>query len=151
MCSTSLLVFQHMATHTLPIRYEQKLAFPESLHQEKEKTNTKSIGYMGKLYNRSVQARSVHIWSTSNSHVWEGSTHVALFERVESKAFCLINSFPLINCLQPLSLRRNVASIAIFYRYSHANCSNDLANCMPLFSPLASLQLPACLCISNFL
>ena len=37
------------------------------------------------------------------SHVWEGSTHTALLNRVESKAFRLINSSPLSDCLQPLS------------------------------------------------
>ena len=56
------------------------------------------------------------------SHVWGGFTHPALLNRVESKTFRLINSFPLTDCLQPLVL---------FYRYFHANCSSDLANCMP--------------------
>jgi len=65
------------------------------------------------------------------SHVWGGSTHTALLDRVESKAFRLINSPPLTNCVLPLKLRRNVASLSIFYRYFHANCSSELANCMP--------------------
>ena len=66
------------------------------------------------------------------SHVWGGSIHTALLNRVKSKAFRLIKSSPLIDCLQPLSHRRSVASLAIFYCYFHANCSSDLANCMPL-------------------
>merc|ERR1711980_84880 len=65
------------------------------------------------------------------SHVWGGSTHTALLDRVESKAFRLINSPPLTNCVLPLKLRRNVASLSVLYRYSHANCSSELANCMP--------------------
>ncbi|ORD92879.1 hypothetical protein ECANGB1_2401, partial [Enterospora canceri] len=65
------------------------------------------------------------------SHVWGGSTHTALLNRVESKAFCLINSPPLTDCLDSLSHRRNVASLSIFYRYFHADCSSELANCMP--------------------
>ena len=44
------------------------------------------------------------------SHVWGGSTHTALLNRVESKAFRLINSTPLTDCLQSLKHRRNVAS-----------------------------------------
>ncbi len=48
-------------------------------------------------------------------------------------------------CLQPLSYRCNVASLAIFYRYFHANCSSDLANCMP---PL--LPRPRCTRLSSF-
>merc|ERR1712035_79188 len=64
-------------------------------------------------------------------HVWGGSTHTVLLDRVESKAFRLINSPPLTDCLQPLLFRRNVANLSIFYRYFHANCSSELANCMP--------------------
>merc|ERR1711980_11675 len=65
------------------------------------------------------------------SHVWGGSTHTALLDRVESKALRLINSPPLTSCVLPLKLRRNVASLSISYRYFHANCSSELANCMP--------------------
>ena len=69
------------------------------------------------------------------SHVWEGSTHAALLNRVESKAFHLINSPPLTDCLDFLSHRRNVASLSLFYRYFHADCSSELANYMPPFLP----------------
>ena len=64
-------------------------------------------------------------------HVWGGSTHTQLLRRVESKAFRLINSPPLTDSLQPLNLRRDVASLAIFYRFFNANCSSELADCMP--------------------
>ena len=69
------------------------------------------------------------------SHVWGGSTHTALLNRVESKAFRLNNSSPLTDCLQPLSHRLNVVSLAIFYCYFHANRSSDLANCVPPLLP----------------
>ena len=39
-----------------------------------------------------------------------------------------------------LSHRRNVASFSIFYRYFHADCSSELANCMPPSHPAASLH-----------
>ncbi|MPC32023.1 hypothetical protein E2C01_025326 [Portunus trituberculatus] len=68
------------------------------------------------------------------SDVWGGSTHTALLNKVESKAFRLINSSPLTDCLDSLSHRRNVASLSVFYRCFHAVCSSELANCMP--SPL---------------
>ena len=89
------------------------------------------------------------------SHVWGGSTHIALLNRVEAKAFRLINSSPLTDCLQPLSHRRNVASLALFYRYFHANCSSDLANCVPPLLPrpyctrLASSSQPYSVHLSN--
>ncbi|MPC60497.1 hypothetical protein E2C01_054543 [Portunus trituberculatus] len=57
-------------------------------------------------------------------------------DRVESKAFRLIN-FP------PLFHRRNVV-LANFYSYFHANCSTDLANCMPLL-----LLRPLCTRLSS--
>ena len=63
-----------------------------------------------------------------------GSIHTTLLNRVESKAFHLINS-PLNDCLDSLSHRRNVASLSIFYHYFHADCSSELANCMPSFLP----------------
>ena len=59
----------------------------------------------------------------------------ALLNRVESKAFCLISSSPLTDCLQRLSHCRSVASVALFYCYFHANCSSDLANCVPPLLP----------------
>ena len=66
------------------------------------------------------------------SHVWEVWTHTALLNRVESKAFCLINSPPPTECLDSLSHRRNVASLSLFYCCFHADCSSELANRMPL-------------------
>ena len=71
------------------------------------------------------------------SHVCGDSTHTALLNRVESKAFRLINSPTLIDCIDSLTHRRNVASLSIFYRYFHADCSSELANCMPLPVPWA--------------
>ena len=43
----------------------------------------------------------------------------------------IINSPPLTDCLDSLSQRHNVASLSIFYRYFHVDCSSELANCMP--------------------
>ena len=79
------------------------------------------------------------------SQVWGGSTHTALLNRVESKAFRLINSPPLTDCLQSLKHRRSVASLSIFYRYFHGYCSSELANCMP-----PPLLRPRCTRLSTF-
>ena len=65
------------------------------------------------------------------SHVWRCSTHIARLNKVEFKAFRLINSPPLTDCLDSLSQRRNITSLALFYRYFHAECSSELANCLP--------------------
>ncbi len=69
-------------------------------------------------------------------HVWGGSTHMSLLDRVESKAFRLIRSLPRTSyLLVPLNSRRDVASLSISCRYFHANCSSVLANCMPPLLP----------------
>ena len=65
-----------------------------------------------------------------SSHVWGGSPATRLLDRVESKAIRLINSPPLTDSLQPLSLRRNVASLSVYYRYYTGHCSSELSECM---------------------
>ncbi|MPC27386.1 hypothetical protein E2C01_020556 [Portunus trituberculatus] len=71
-----------------------------------------------------------------------GSTHTVLLDRMESKAFRFINSPPLTDCVQPLSHFRNVTHLYIFYRYFHANCSTDRANCiLPLLLRLRCTRL----------
>ena len=65
------------------------------------------------------------------SHIWGGSTHTALLERVESRAFHLINSPALTNSLQSLSARRTVASLSLYYRYYNKHCSSELSCRIP--------------------
>ena len=65
------------------------------------------------------------------SHIWRGLTHIALLNRVGSKAFRFINSPSLTDCIDTYSHWRNVASLSLFYRHFHADCSSELANCMP--------------------
>src|ERR1700755_3517096 len=65
------------------------------------------------------------------SHIWIGSTHTALLEKVESRAFRLINSPALTNSLQSLSFRRIVASLSLYYRYYNGHCSSELSRLIP--------------------
>ena len=51
--------------------------------------------------------------------------------RIESKAIRLIGDPSLTSTLDPLSLRRKVASLFIFYRYYFGYCSDELATCIP--------------------
>ena len=74
------------------------------------------------------------------------STQTALLNRVESKVFCIINSPPLTDCLISLSHRRNVPSLSIFYGFFQADCSSELANCIP-----PTLPQPRCTRISTSL
>ena len=61
------------------------------------------------------------------SHIWGGSTHTLLLEKVESRAFRLINAPALTNTLQSLSARRIVASLSFYYRYCNGHCSSELS------------------------
>ena len=74
----------------------------------------------------SVQGPYPLIYGVWVSCLGGGSTHTALLNRVESKAFRLINSPPLTDCH-----RHNVTSLSLFYHYFHADCSSELSNCMP--------------------
>ena len=65
------------------------------------------------------------------SHVWGGSTSTYLLDRVESKAFRLINAPHLTSQLPSLELRRDVASLSIFYKYYFGRCSEELSYCVP--------------------
>src|ERR1044072_6325135 len=65
------------------------------------------------------------------SHIWCGSTHRDLLNKVESRAFRLINSPVLTNSLQSLSTRRIVASLSLYYRYYNGHCSSELSRCIP--------------------
>ena len=64
-------------------------------------------------------------------HIWGRSSSTYLLDRVWSKAKRLIDSPTLSSSLDPLSLRHDVASLALFYRYYHHHCSVELAGCMP--------------------
>ena len=65
------------------------------------------------------------------SHVWGGSPYVRILDRVEAKAFRLINDASSTSQLDSLSLRRRVASLTIFYKYYFGNCSEEIKSIMP--------------------
>ena len=60
-----------------------------------------------------------------------GSSSTYLLDRVESKAFRLINAPHLTSQLPSLKLRRDVASLSLFYRYYFGRCSEELNYCVP--------------------
>src|ERR1700755_2031332 len=65
------------------------------------------------------------------SYIWGGSTHTALLEKVESRAFRLINSPSLTHSLQSLSAHRIVASLSLYYCYYNRHCSSELSGRIP--------------------
>ena len=69
------------------------------------------------------------------SHIWGSSSSVYLLDRVESKAFRLINDPSLTSSLDSLSLSRKVSALSLFYRYYHSHCSSELVRCVPRSLP----------------
>ena len=56
--------------------------------------------------------------------------HILLF-LIGLKAIRLISDPSLTSTLDPLSIRRKVASLSLFYRYYFGHCSDELAACIP--------------------
>ena len=84
------------------------------------------------------------------SHVWEGSTHTDLLNRVEFKVFRLSNFPPLTDCLDTSSHRCNVTSLSLFIAifmltapmnlmHLHPSCSLAAQGFLLLFIPILSI------------
>ena len=65
------------------------------------------------------------------SYIWGSSPYTSLLDRVESKAIRLSGDLSLTSTHDPLSLRRKVASLSLFYRYYFGHCSDELAALIP--------------------
>lgn len=65
-------------------------------------------------------------------HLWAGApvTHLSPLDRVERRVKNLVGQ-NLCGELQPLSVRRDVASLSLFYRYYFGRCSPELSSCVP--------------------
>ena len=68
------------------------------------------------------------------SHVWGGAPKptLCLLDKVQSKAIRLINNPNLTKSLQPLSHRRLVGDLSIFYRYFNGHCSQKIRDIIPV-------------------
>ena len=67
------------------------------------------------------------------SLIWAGSSNQALagLDRIQNRLQGLVSE-ELFSTLPPLSHRRNVATLALFYRYFHGKCSDELHSLVPL-------------------
>ena len=68
------------------------------------------------------------------SHVWGGApkSTLCLLDKVQSKAICLVNNPNLTKLLHPLSHRRLVGDLSIFYRCFHGHCSQEITEIIPV-------------------
>ena len=67
-------------------------------------------------------------------HVWGGApkSTLCLLDKVQSKAIRLINNPNLTKSLQPLSHRRLVGNLSIFYRFFNGHCSQEIRDIIPV-------------------
>ena len=65
-------------------------------------------------------------------HIWAGASCTALrsLDKIQNRLLNLVGP-ELFSTLDSLSHRRDVASLALFYRYYHGKCSDDLASLIP--------------------
>ena len=65
-------------------------------------------------------------------HIWAGAARKTLscLDRVQNRLRSLVGD-ALFSSLQPLSHRRDVASLSLLYRYFHGKCSSELQSMVP--------------------
>ena len=66
------------------------------------------------------------------SHIWSGATlrSLSVLNRLQHRIKGLVGD-ALYSSLQPLSHRRNVASLSLFYRYYYGKCAKELQHLVP--------------------
>nr|CAH7715363.1 unnamed protein product [Callosobruchus chinensis] len=77
------------------------------------------------------------------SHIWGDAapTTLSILDAVQKRAIRLIGD-PALTChLQPLSHRRAVGDLSLFYRYSNGFCSSDLTSIIPPLSKPARCRV----------
>ncbi|XP_045493438.1 uncharacterized protein LOC123692709 [Colias croceus] len=67
------------------------------------------------------------------SHLWAGAPFYQLLplDRVQRRAVRMIGDPRISDRLDPLALRRDIASLCVFYRIYHGECSNELFELIP--------------------
>ena len=73
-------------------------------------------------------------------HIWGGTAQTSLscLDRVQNRLRNLVGD-GLFSTLAPLSHRREVASLALFYRYFHGKCSDELHALVPKVQKFSSM------------
>nr|CAH7746339.1 unnamed protein product [Callosobruchus chinensis] len=71
------------------------------------------------------------------SHIWGAAalTTLSILDAVQRRAIRLIGDLALTGHLQPLSHRRVVGDLSLFYRYSNGFCSSELTSIIPPHYP----------------
>ena len=75
------------------------------------------------------------------SHVWGDASlsTLSILDSIQNRAVRLIGDEALTSSLEPLSLRRKVSDLRLFYRYFHGKCSAEISSLVPPLSVPARL------------
>ena len=95
-----------------------------SFYRSRKFLTPKAILYLYKSQIRPKMEYCCHIWASSSQHA------LSALDRVQNRMRGLLGD-GLFSSLQPLSHRRNVASLALFYRYINGKCSDELHSLVP--------------------
>ena len=113
----------HSIIHSLAKHASQKLGFLARAHR------FFSSSHLLTIYKSQIRPSLEHC-----SHVWGGApkSTLCLLDKVQCKAIRLTNDPNLTKSLQPLSRRRLVGDLPIFYRYFHGHCSQEIRDIIPV-------------------
>ena len=95
-----------------------------SLYRARNYLSSECVLYLYKSLIRPCMEYCCHIWAGASSDV------LALLDKVQRR-ICNNIGPSLSAKLQPLSLRRDVASLCLFYKFYHGRCSNELKSLVP--------------------
>jgi len=95
-----------------------------SLYRARQFLTEEIIMYLYKSTIRACMEYCCHIWCGASA------TSLDTLDRIQRRIRYLVGD-ELFSKLQPLSHRRNVASLALFYRYFNGHCSDELASLIP--------------------
>ena len=109
--------------HSLAKHASQKLGFL-----------ARARGFFSSFHLLSVYKSQIRPSLEYCSHVRGGAPQstLCLLDKVQSKAIRLINNPNLTESLQPLSHRRLVGDLSIFYRYFNGQCSQEIREIIPV-------------------
>ena len=95
-----------------------------SLYRARAYLTPECILYLYKASIRPCMEYCCHLWAGAPAHL------LNLLDRIQNRV-CNMVGPQLSLKLQPLSHRRDVASLSLFYKYFHGHCSEELASLVP--------------------
>ncbi|XP_038221266.1 uncharacterized protein LOC119839131 [Zerene cesonia] len=108
--------------------------------EDKAKTASKKLGVLARARRYFTPANRLQLYKAQVrphmeycSHLWAGAPQYQLLplDRVQRRAVRIIDDPVIADSLDPLALRRDVASLCVFYRLYNGDCSEELFDVIP--------------------